>query len=79
MTVPIAVAVTQMTAAERGLRAIKELIVDPAMIGAIWPAGEILPRAVIAKSWRQLIRRLPIDAGQYAGLGQARYLDGLAH
>ena len=60
-----------MTAAERGRRAIEELIVAAAMIGTKGPRGEIFVSAVIAKARRQLPRILPINPNDHAALDAA--------
>src|SRR4029077_14457968 len=64
---PVAIAVAEMAAAEGRFRAVIKLIVDAAMVRAIWPAGEILQRAMIAEPRRQLLGRLPVDADHGAG------------
>ena len=61
-TARVTITATDMTAAERGFRAIQELIVAAAMIGTIRTRRENLKSAVIAKLRRQLPRILPIDA-----------------
>ena len=61
-TARVTITATDMTAAERGFRAIQELIVAAAMIGTIRTRREIFISAVIAKARRQLPRILPIDA-----------------
>ena len=58
----VTITATDMTAAERGFRAIQELIVAAAMIGTKRPGGEAFVSTVIAKARRQLPRILPIDA-----------------
>ena len=74
---PVAIAAAEMAAAERGLRAVIELIVAAAMIGAKRPRREIFVSAMIAKARRQLPRILPIDANDHvpsgAGSASARY------
>ena len=46
---PIAIAMAEMTAAERNFRTVVKLIIDSAMVRAIGPAGEVLIGAMIAE------------------------------
>ena len=65
-TVETAIAVAEMTAAERAFRTEVELIIAAAMIRAVRPAGEILDAAMIAELPGQVLRSLPIDANNGA-------------
>ena len=65
--VPVAVAAAEMTAAERGFRAVIKLIVAAAMIGAIWTRGKVFVPAMIAKTRRQLLRILLIGVDDHVG------------
>lgn len=60
LTIPAAVAPTGVTATERRRRAIVELVIDAAMIGAIIPAAPRIVTAMIVKTWWQRCRILPI-------------------
>ena len=60
------IAVAEMTAAERRLRAEIELIIAAAMVRAVRTAGEILDAAMITELRWQLQRSLPIDANESA-------------
>jgi hypothetical protein len=57
---PIAVAEADAAAAKGSGRAIVELIVDAAMVGAIRAAAEKIDHAMIVKTRRQRQRALPI-------------------
>jgi hypothetical protein len=70
-TARVTITATDMTAAERGFRAIQELIVAAAMIGTIRPRRENFISAVIAKARRQLPRILPIDPNDHAAIDAA--------
>ena len=70
-TVPVTVAAAEMAATERGFRAVIELIIAAAMIGAKRARGEIFVSAMIAKARRQLPGILPIDAKYCVALGGA--------
>src|ERR1700685_4010673 len=59
---PVAIAEADPAAAERMGRTGVDLIVEPAVVRAIGPAALDIVGAVIAQSWRQLLRRLPINA-----------------
>jgi hypothetical protein len=59
---PIAIAMAEMTAAERNFRAVVKLIIDATMVRAIGAGGKVLVGAMITESRRQLRRVLPIDA-----------------
>src|SRR5580704_4743826 len=65
-TVKVAIAVAEMAAAKRAFRAVIELVIDTAVIGAIGTPREILVGAMIAKSGRQIFRYLPIHADRQA-------------
>ncbi len=64
--VEAAIAVAEVTAAERGFRAEVELIIATAMIRTVGAAGEILDAAMIAELPGQFLRSLPIDANNGA-------------
>ena len=72
-TARVTITATNMTAAERGFRAIEELIVAAAMIGTIRTRRENFISAVIAKARRQLPRILPIDANDPIDAANANY------
>jgi hypothetical protein len=57
---PVAIAVANAAAAERLVRAIIELVVKPAMVGAIRTASQHIDRAMIAKPRSQRQWSLPI-------------------
>jgi hypothetical protein len=57
---PVAIAKADAATAKRLLIAIVELILDAAMVGAIWAAAEPIDCAMIAKPRRQCQRTLPI-------------------
>jgi len=58
---PIAIAKAYSAAAERMARTGVDLIVEPAVVRAIGPTALDIVGAMVAQSWRQLLRRLPID------------------
>jgi hypothetical protein len=69
-SIPVAIAVAETAAAERASRAVIELIVAAAMVGAIGPAGKVLERAMVAKARRQLGGLLPIGTNERSARGR---------
>src|ERR1700722_8385758 len=55
-----------MAAAEGHFGAVVKLIVDAAMVRAVWPAGEIRERTMVAEPRRQLLGGLPVHADDEA-------------
>ena len=62
---PVAIAAAEMAAAERGLRAVIELILAAAMVGTVRPSGEIFVAAMVAKARWQLPQILPVDGNDH--------------
>jgi len=63
-SIPVAIAVPDMAAAERGGRAVIKLVVDAAMVGAVRPPSPALVGAMVAEWRRQRRRRLPVGSDQ---------------
>src|SRR5579883_469499 len=60
--VPVAIAVADMTAAEGFRRAVIELEIGAAMVGAIDAAAQAIHAAMVAVARRQLLGSLPVGA-----------------
>ena len=68
-SIPVAIAYAEAATAEGVARAVIELIVKSAMVGAVRPAAEPIVGAMVAKTQWQRLRALPIhlDEGRRSG------------